>query len=358
MNVSSPGGLLGDLLVRVVPGSPLRDGLERIRKAHMGALVVLGDGPDVLEICSGGFHVDVEMTPQRLSELAKMDGAIVLSKDAKRIAWVNVHLIPDPSQATVETGTRHRTAERVARCIDVAVVAVSEETGTITLYRGTERRQLGDTDSLVTRANHLLQMLERFKLRYDESEVRLGQGEANGKVLARDVASVLQRAEMVTRVARSISGVIEELGEHGRFLDLQLAELVADVFEGRRAVLRDYVGAASVTRLDPVRLEEVLDRLQGLSTDDLLVLERVADALDVGPVGAAVLEMDLVPRGTRLLARVTPLHTELADRIVERFSGIAEIGRVLPAKLASELDIAEDDARLLQAAVERTAERA
>src|SRR5579871_6668201 len=116
-----------DLLAFVVPGSALREGLERILGAHLGALVVLGDGPKVLQVCSGGFHIDAEMTPQRLSELAKMDGAIVLKGDGARIAWANVHLLPDPTVPTQETGTRHRTAERVARSLDVPVIAVSEE---------------------------------------------------------------------------------------------------------------------------------------------------------------------------------------------------------------------------------------
>ena len=189
--------MLGQLLAQVVPGSPLREGLERILGAHMGALIVLGDGPEVLEICSGGFHIDTEMTPQRLSELAKMDGAMVLDREAKRIVWVNVHLIPDPSAFTIETGTRHRTAERVARCVGVPVVAVSEETGRITLYERDARRQLQPTDALVGRANHLLQTLDRFRARFDEVNGGLGASEVDDLVTVRDVATVLQRAEMV-----------------------------------------------------------------------------------------------------------------------------------------------------------------
>ena len=327
--MSLPGSRLDDLLVRVVPGSPLRDGLERIRRARMGALVVLGDGPEVLRICTGGFHVDVEMTAPRLSELAKMDGAIVLSRDARRIAWVNVHLIPDPFQPTVETGTRHRTAERVARTADVAVVAVSEETGTITLYRGADRRQLGDSESLVARANHLLQMLERFKARYDESEVLLGQAELAGRVLVRDVASMLQGAETVVRVARSVGEVVAELGEEGQLLDLQLTELVLDVFDGRQAVLRDYVDAAGTGHLlDRGRVAAVLARLQALSTEDLLVLERVVGAL-TGEGRPPALDERIETRGLRLLARLLPLAPEVADRLAERLGGLAEL-RALP----------------------------
>src|SRR5438270_5875890 len=124
-----------DSLRLVAPGRPLREGLDRILQANMGALIVVGDGPDVLAICSGGLLLDAEFTPQRLSELAKMDGAIILAADASRIARANVHLVPDPSVPTTETGTRHRTAERVARSVDVPVISVSEDMSVIAVYR-------------------------------------------------------------------------------------------------------------------------------------------------------------------------------------------------------------------------------
>src|ERR1700723_1788578 len=116
-------------LAMVAPGAPLRDGLERVLHAERGALVVLGDHPAVLSICTGGFLLDAEFSPQRLSELAKMDGAMILSADASRIARANVHLVPGSSIPTAETGTRHRTAERVARSVDVPVLSVSAAMG-------------------------------------------------------------------------------------------------------------------------------------------------------------------------------------------------------------------------------------
>ena len=347
-----PGSHLEDLLEWVVPGSPLRDGIERIRRARMGALVVLGDDPDVLGLCSGGFHVDVEMTPQRLSELAKMDGAIVLSSDARRIAWVNVHLIPDPSQPTVETGTRHRTAERVARTVDVPVVAVSEETGTITLYRGTDRRQLGDSDSLVARANHLLAMLERFKGRYDDRESALTQAELAARVTVRDVISVLQRAETVVRVARTVSEVVAELGEEGQFLDLELNELVVDVLDGRQSVLRDYLDAGELARLSGRRVEVVVTRLEALSTEDLLVIDRVVAALS-GEQAVPSLDDRIATRGLRLLARLVPLPGGVADRLAESIGGLDELSQVTVERLAAAAAVPLEDAAVVHAAVQR-----
>ncbi len=127
---------LRNALARVGPGTPLRDGIDRVVRSKAGALLVLSDGPDVLSICSGGFLVDAPYSPQRLSELAKMDGAIIISTDGGRIARANVHLVPDPTVPTSETGTRHRTAERVARSLNVPVVSASEEMGVINVYAG------------------------------------------------------------------------------------------------------------------------------------------------------------------------------------------------------------------------------
>src|SRR5690242_2994655 len=129
-------------LAAVAPGRPLREGLDRILQANMGALIIVGDGPDVLAICSGGFLLDAEFSPQRLSELAKMDGAIILAPDASRIARANVHLVPNPNTPTTETGTRHRTAERVARSLDVMVISVSEDMSIIACYVGDQKHPL------------------------------------------------------------------------------------------------------------------------------------------------------------------------------------------------------------------------
>src|SRR5689334_2125206 len=142
-----------EALAAVAPGQPLRDGVDRILQANMGALIVVGDGPEVLEICSGGFLFDAEFTPQRLSELAKMDGAIILARDGSRIARANVHLVPNPSVPTSETGTRHRTAERVARSVDVPVISVSEDMSVIAVYRHDIKHPLESIPRLLNRAN-------------------------------------------------------------------------------------------------------------------------------------------------------------------------------------------------------------
>ena len=156
-----------DALASVAPGTALREGLDRILQASMGALIVVGDGPEVLNICSGGFLLDAAFSPQRLSELAKMDGAIILAGDSSRIARANVHLVPNPNVPTSETGTRHRTAERVARSIPVPVISVSEDMQVINVYVADEKYPLEAIPKLLNRANQALSTLERYKHRLD-----------------------------------------------------------------------------------------------------------------------------------------------------------------------------------------------
>jgi diadenylate cyclase len=151
-----------EALRMVAPGTPLRDGIDRILQANKGALIVVGDGPEVLSVCSGGFLLDAEFTPQRLSELAKMDGALILAADVARVARGNVHLVPDPNIPTAETGTRHRTAERVARQIDVPVISVSEAMSVVTIYRDDQKYTLEPIPRVLAKANQALQTLERF----------------------------------------------------------------------------------------------------------------------------------------------------------------------------------------------------
>src|SRR5213595_2654465 len=175
-----------EALAAVAPGTPLREGLDRILQAKMGALIVVGDNPEVLNICSGGFLLDAEFTPQRLSELGKMDGAIILAPDASRIARANVHLVPNPNVPTSETGTRHRTAERVARSIPVPVISVSEDMSVIAVYYGDVKHPLELIPRLLNRANQALSTLERYKSRLDGVSGALSALEVEDLVTLRD----------------------------------------------------------------------------------------------------------------------------------------------------------------------------
>jgi len=310
-----------DALRTVAPGTPLREGLDRIPQASMGALIVIGDGPEVLNICSGGFLLDAAFTPQRLSELAKMDGAIILASDASRIARANVHLVPNPNVPTSETGTRHRTAERVARSIDVPVVAVSEDMAVLTVYVGDDKKPLEPIPRLLSRANTALQTLERYKTRLDATGAELSTAELEDVVAIRDVVTMLQITEMVLRIAEEIESDLVELGTDGRLVRLQLEEIVAGVEDERRLVVRDYFHGDGGWHI-----EQAMDGLQDLDTQDLLDVKQVADVLHL-PMQAADLDASLQPKGYRLLSRIPRLPDTIIEHIIEAFGDLSMILR-------------------------------
>jgi diadenylate cyclase len=310
-----------EALGRVAPGRPLRAGVDRILQASMGALIVVGDGPEVLAICSGGFLLDAEFSPQRLSELAKMDGAIILADDGSRIARANVHLVPNPDVPTSETGTRHRTAERVARSVDVPVISVSEDMGVIAVYRHDQKHPLEAIPRLLNRANQALQTLERYKSRLDGVSSGLTALEVEDLVTVRDVGTVLQRAEMVRRIAEEIEGYIVEMGSDGRLIRLQLEELMGGVDDDRRLVISDYFCRSASWTLD-----DAIAHLGNLSYDELLDSNEVAAVLHL-PTGTNELDAHLQPRGYRLLGKVPRLPADVIERLIDRFGDLQKIMR-------------------------------
>ena len=214
-------------LASIAPGTTLRDGLERILRGRTGALLVLGSDKVVDSISTGGFFLDVPFTATGLRELAKMDGAMILDRDAGRILHAAVHLMPDPSIVSEETGTRHRTADRVARQSGFPVISVSQSMQIIAVYVGEIRYVLEDSGQILSRANQALATLERYKLRLDEVSSTLSALEIEDLVTVRDVTAVSQRLEMVRRIATEIAEYVVELGTDGRLLALQLDELIA-----------------------------------------------------------------------------------------------------------------------------------
>jgi diadenylate cyclase len=300
----------------VTSGSP---GLDRILQANMGGLIVVGDGPEVLAICSGGFLLDAEFSPQRLSELAKMDGAIILAPDASRIARANVHLVPNPNVPTSETGTRHRTAERVARSIAVPVISVSEDLSIIAVYYGSIKHPLELTARLLNRANQALQTLERYKNRLDAVAGTLTALEVENLVTVRDVVTVLQRTEMVRRIAEEIHGYIIEAGTDGRLIRLQLEELMGGVEDDRRLVIQDYSHVSETWNLG-----EAMEALAHLTTEEILDLRAVTSVLHL-PSGGAELDYPLQPKGYRLLHRIPRMPETVIEAIVARFGTLDKI---------------------------------
>jgi diadenylate cyclase len=333
----------------VAPGTALREGIDRILQARMGALIVIGDGPDVLSVCSGGFLLDSEFTPQRLSELAKMDGAIVLAADCSRVARANVHLVPDPNVPTSETGTRHRTAERVGRQIDVPVISVSEDMSVVTIHRSGQKHSLEPISQVLARSDQALQILGRYKARLDNVSGALSALEVEDLVTVRDVATVLQRAEMVRRVSEEVEGYVVELGADGRLVMLQLEELVGGVEEDRRLVAKDYFREAS-----DFALLDVMHELASLDDDELLDVHEVAAALHFPP--DVTIDSALQPRGFRLLHKIPRLPEIVSDHVVARFSNLQKIMRAGLADLTEVDGVGEVRARAIKEGLSRLAE--
>src|SRR6059058_5966465 len=239
------GDLMRSTLAVVAPGTALRDGLERTLRGNTGGLIVLGHDKTVEALCTGGFPLDVEFSATRLRELAKMDGAIVLDDSYTRILRAATHLVPDPSIPTEESGTRHRTAERVAKQTGYPVISVSQSMRIVGLYVNGQRHVLDDSGAILSRANQALATLERYKLRLDEVSGALSALEIEDLVTVRDAVAVIQRLEMVRTIASEIESYVVELGTDGRLLSLQLDELMAGVEPERELVVRDYLPGAS-----------------------------------------------------------------------------------------------------------------
>jgi diadenylate cyclase len=314
-----------EVLRLVAPGTPLRVALERILRARSGALVVLGAPPRVQSLFTGGFEINVPFTAQRLSELAKMDGALVLDGPAREILWANVHLMPDPAVPTSETGTRHRTAERVARQTGVPVLAVSETMHTVTLYVGAWRHVLDEVGAVLTRANQAVQTLQHYRDRFDEAVGQLNALELEGTATLRALLLQLSRAELVRRLAAEVEAYIAELGVEGRLLRLQLDELSEGVEEDQLQALRDYLppgrGAGPGSQ---AAAAEVLAALGRLRDSDLSDLPALARAMGFDGEGEAI-DTVLAPAGYRLLSKVRDLSPSVVDRVVERFGALKVI---------------------------------
>lgn len=307
------------MLKMVAPGTALRAGLDNILAARTGALIVIGDEDTVEELCNGGFYLATPFTPQRLFELAKMDGAIILDSECRIILKANVHLVPDPTLQTAETGMRHRTAERMSRHTDALVISVSQRRDLITLYRGGEKVAVSDIDVVLAKANQALQTLQRYRTRLDEVSARLTALEFEDEVTVGDVVTVVQRSELAQRVARDVGRYIAELGTEGRLVGMQAEELMIAAEEDYVMLLRDY-------RQGPTRrkMTGLLSRIASATAEQLLDASALAQTLGF-PATVDVLEHRVRPRGYRLLRRVPGLPATVINRLVERFGSLTEL---------------------------------
>jgi diadenylate cyclase len=307
-------------LKQVAPGSTLRQGIDDIIRAELGALIVIGDPNALAFLFSGGMRLDLPLTSQLLYELAKMDGAIIINQEGQKLVYANVQLMPDASIPSSETGTRHRTAERVARQTDALVVSISQQRETVTVFVGDLRYQLGEISDTLARTNQALGTLETYRTRLDQGLTRLTALEFQSAVVLDDVLVVLQRAEMTTRMAEEIERNCVELGQESRLIRMQLDEIMEDVPREKATVVYDYERSG-----DPASSARALEALAQLDYTHLLEFEQLGELLGYGETNP--LDHTVQPRGYRVLSRIPRLPDSVIRHVVRDFESLDAVVR-------------------------------
>jgi diadenylate cyclase len=337
-------------LEMVAPGTALREGIENILHARTGGLLVVGDPEELSFLYSGGIKIDVEFTPALIYQVAKMDGAITLNANATKIAMANVQLMPDPTILSLETGTRHRTAERVAKQTDALVIAISQRREVVSLYVEGAKYILEDIPIVLAKANQALATLDKYRVRLDQVSTRLTALEFEGGGTLHDVLTVLQRAELVTRMAVEIERYIVELGSEGRLIEMHLEETMVGTAAEKAALARDYIAEHTDEAFG-----QVLDHIGRLPHQDLLDFGRLAEILGYDRK-LNTLDYPVAPRGYRILGRIPRLPKLVVTQIVREFGGLDELLAATDAELESVEGVGEIRAKDIREGLRRLQE--
>jgi diadenylate cyclase len=316
-----------EAVAKVAPGTELRQGIDDIIRAREGALIVIGDPDQLSFLYSGGIRLDQPFTPQLLYELAKMDGAIVVDEQLTKLAYANVQLMPDPTISSNETGTRHRTAERVAKQTGALVISISQQRDVVSIYIGDIRYQLDEISDLLAKTNQALTTLETHRTRLEQVSTRLTALEFQGAAMLDDVLVALARAEMTTRMADEIERNVIELGVEGRLIKIQLDEMSEWVPGDEVAMVRDY-------ELPEITggYQRALAALHALPDAQLLELEALAVVLGY-PRTASPVDLAVTPRGYRVLSKVPRLPDAVVEHVIAHFAGLEAFQRATVGEL-------------------------
>lgn len=310
-----------EILKLIAPGTPIRDGLENILRAKTGALLLITDNNEILkEIVDGGFTINEEYTSAKLYELAKMDGAIVLSGDLKKILYANAQLIPSRAIPTLETGTRHRTAERTAKQTGELVISISQRRNIITVFKGNDRYVLENTEVVLNKANQAMQTLEKYKKVFDNKLNILNEYEFNDIVTLDNVLIAIQRAEMVMKIVEEIQGKIDELGSDGRLVRMQLEELLGDLEKEELLIIKDYIAPSKKKRTP----EGILEKIADLQYEELNKKALIAKLLGYENFDNYD-EVAVYPRGYRILNKIPRMPNNIVENLVESFKSFQHI---------------------------------
>jgi len=337
-----------NILKIMSPGTPLREGLENILRAKTGGLVVIGDGEQVLNLVDGGFTINSEYSPAYVYELAKMDGAIIVSSDLKRILYANTQLVPDSTIPTFETGTRHRTADRVAKKTGAAVVAISQRRNIITVYKGNMKYVLRDSSVVLARANQAIQTLEKYVSVLDRVVLNLNILEFQDLATLFDVITAIQRTEMVMRIVAEIERNICELGNEGRLISMQLSELIKNIEQDGIWLIRDYCQ-------NNMDFSEIYKQIQGLDAEELLELDTISKVLGYG--GVPLVDTLISPRGYRMLNKIPRIPVGVIDNLVKQFKELKGIMEATFEQLDKVEGIGEARAKAIKNGLRRLKEQ-
>jgi len=325
-----------EVIGKLSPGKSLRIALDDILEGKTGALIVV-DCPELRDIMDGGFRINAGFTNQRLAELAKMDGAIVLSADMKKILFANVLLVPDSKIQTNETGTRHKAAERTAKQTGTIVIAVSERRNKIALFYEEKKYILEDSENLLRKATETLNILEKQREIFEELMKNLNILEITNLVSVGDVCNLLQRIQVITRMMDTMKRYLTELGNQGVIVRMRVKEIFKGIEHLEELLLRDYSSRIQNTKriLSSINFDSVPD-MESLS---LMLFETSADD-------------SIIPKGFRILEKLNLTEREIKTLIInfENLKNIIdaneqEISKILRAKSASfkkELDIIKE----------------
>lgn len=326
---------IAQVLRTVSPGTNFRTSLEGVVHAKKGALIVIEiDG--IQQILDGGFKINSKFTPQKIVELSKMDGAIIMSKDMKRIIQANAMIYPDKKISTKETGTRHKTAERTAKMLGTLVATVSERRGEITVYYKNFRHVVKDVNELLRKVNEHTQIIEKQRELFDSNVEKLTQMELRNYPNLEQAAIVIQKGIMIEKMASDIKDLFLELGNEGTIIKTRLKELTANVEKELNLVIKDY------TKVD-VKKSRIL--INSLSYEEILDADNIVKALAYGDNT----KVDKI-RGWRVLSKTSLDESDIATLTKE----LTSLGKTMYSNISAyRTIIGEEKANIFKEEVDR-----
>lgn len=342
-----------EILKIVAPGTVLREGLDNILKAKTGALIVVSENENVMNIVDGGFKLEQDFTPATIYELSKMDGAIIVSKDLKKILMANTQLIPDYKIKTLETGTRHRTAERVAKQTNELVICISQRRGIITIFKGDLRYVINETSAVVMRANQTLEALEKYKAVFDHMLNLLSEHEFDDIVSLETVSNCIYRSEIIMRMQSEVERNIIELGNEGRLINMQLEELMANVESEEKKIIQDYM---QIKKKSTKTADSILKEIRKLEKKDLLIAEKIIKILGYD-ITTNILDENVSPKGYRILSKVPKMPASVIEKTIEAFGSLQGVCSATVEELDDVEGIGEIRAKILNQSLRRLQEQ-